>query len=96
MLVHRQNVIVYCKCCSGQPTEMSYTMKCCLCLCIRKVIVVYYVPDGTKKVAQPEEVSLFCLSVTMGLETLILYVICRYVYDLSYHISYDWLPWFIM
>jgi hypothetical protein len=90
-------MIDYWKCCSGQPTEMPYTMKFFLCLCVRKVIVVCYVPDGTKKVAQPQEVSHFCLFVNVGLESLILYIICRYVYDLSsYHISHDWLQWFIM
>jgi len=90
-------VIVYCKCCSGQLTEMPYTMKSFLCLCVRKVIVVHYVPDGTKKVAEPQEVSHFHLVVTVGFETLILYIICKYVYNLSsYNISHDWLPWFIM
>ena len=97
MLVHRQIVMVYCKCCSVQPTEMPYTLKSFLCLCIRKVIVVHYIPDGTKKVAQPQEVSHFRLFVTVGLETLVLYIIRRYVYNLSsYHILHDWLPWFIM
>lgn len=89
VLVHRQIVIVYYKCCLGQRTEIPYTMKSFLCLCVRKVIVVCYVPDGTKKVAQPQEVSHFCLFVTVGLETYILYIICTYVYDLSsYHISW--------
>ena len=37
----------------------------------------------TKKVAEPQEVSHFHLFVTVGLETLILDIICRYVYDLS-------------
>jgi len=34
-------------------------------------------------VAEPQEVSHFHLFVTVGLETLILDIICRYVYDLS-------------